>query len=124
VWCVQLNVPKIEDGNNFGARAHGCALDSHRDESSVAAATSAPGPGLGSPCHICTGTGLPLPHLHRDCAPPLEDFGRGPRGTRPTPHATSALGLGSPPLPHLHRAAHYRGVFGQSRLDSSPPVFW
>jgi hypothetical protein len=80
VWCVQLNVPKIEDGNNFGARAHGCALDSHRDESSVAAATSAPGPGLGSPCHICTGTALP----------PLRTLEGG------------RVGHGRPPMPHLH----------------------
>jgi hypothetical protein len=41
-------------------------------------ATSAPG--LGAFCHICTGTGRTLPHLHRDWAHP----------------ATSAPGLGAP----------------------------
>ena len=62
-------------------------------------ATSAPG--LGSPCHICTGTGLapatsapglgsPLPHLHRDLARPCHIC----TGTGLTP-ATSAPGLGS-----------------------------
>ena len=27
--------------------------------------------GLGSPCHLCAGIGLPPPHLRRDRAPPL-----------------------------------------------------
>ncbi len=44
------------------ARAPSHAHNAHLTD--LLSATSAPG--LGSPCHICTGTGLPLPHLHQD----------------------------------------------------------
>ncbi len=70
----------------------------------VALSTSAPG--LGSPGHICSGTGptpatsvpgpgAPLPHLRRDWAHPCPFC----TGTGPTP-ATYVPGLGSP-LPQL-----------------------
>ena len=50
-------------------------------------ATSAPGPG---PCHICAGTGLSLPHPHRDWAHPCYIC----TGTGLTPMPTPALGHG------------------------------
>jgi hypothetical protein len=57
-------------------------------------------------CHICAGTGLPLPHLRRDWAPSCHicaGTGLAPAKSAPGlgPPATSAPGLGSR-QPHLH----------------------
>jgi hypothetical protein len=62
----------------------------HRDWAHPA--TSAPG--LGPPCHICTGTGPTLPHLHRDWAHPATS---APYRPRPC-HICTGTGHGRYPL--------------------------
>ena len=60
LWCTPT-------GGSVGRGPLAAMTDvvARRAENSPAAASSLR---LGSPCHICTGTGLTLPHLRRDWA--------------------------------------------------------